>query len=109
MVSTVINEEDLTDVLCSLLSPTRAFGYVVAYMAGAQKLLSGHFTFFEVNTSHVGGVMNYFQKTKINPHVYVVLRGRMIPNQRYKLHGKNPCWIPSNFKSVDLLHRRIWS
>ena len=38
-----IKEDDLTDVLCAFLSPTRAYGYYFAYSGGAHKSLRGHF------------------------------------------------------------------
>ena len=71
---TEIKEEDLTGVLCSLLSPVHAFGYVFAYTCGAHKSVRGHYSFYEVNHGHVRGVMNYYYSTKANPQniVYYV-------------------------------------
>eukprot|EP00984_Skeletonema_dohrnii_P034223 scaffold33507_cov125-Skeletonema_dohrnii-CCMP3373.AAC.2 len=41
-----------------------------------------HFSFFEVDLTHTGTVMNYFLRTGTNPLVYVVLCGRMTPTQK---------------------------
>jgi len=79
---TDIHEEQLTDIVCSFLSPVRAFGYVFAYTAGAHKSIRGHYSFYEVDQTHVGSVMNYFQNTGANPHIYCVLCGRMTPKQK---------------------------
>ena len=45
MTVVTINEDDLTDVLCAFLSPTRPYGYCFAYSGGAHKSLRGHFFF----------------------------------------------------------------
>ena len=79
---TKLCEEDLTDILCSFLSPTRAYGYVFAYSGGAHKSIKGHFSFYELDIEKIGGGMNYFHTTGANPHVYCVLCGRMTPKQK---------------------------
>lgn len=79
---TEINEANLTDVLCSFLSPVRAYGFIFAYSGGAHKSVRGHFSFYEVNHAHVGGVMHYYNSTGANPNVYVVLAGRMTLKQK---------------------------
>ena len=82
VVKTEIRDEDLTDILCSFLSPIRAFGHIFAFSGGAHKAIQGHFSFFEVNQSHVGGVMNYFRNSGPNPFIYCVMCGRMTPQQK---------------------------
>ena len=78
----IVPNKDISEEMCALLSPIRAFGYVFAYSAGAHRAIRGHFSFFEVDLNHTGSVMNHFLKTGANPLVYVVLCGRMTPTQR---------------------------
>ena len=66
----------------AILSPVRPFGYIFAYTAGAHRAIRGHFSFFEVDLTHTGTVMNHFLRTGANPLVYVVLCGRMTPTQK---------------------------
>ena len=76
------SNDEVTDEMCSLLSPVRPFAYIFAYTAGAHKAIRGHFSFFEVDLTHTGTVMNHFLKTGANPLVYVMLCGRMTPKQK---------------------------
>ena len=78
----VVREEDLTDILCSFLSPKRPYGYVFAYTGGAHKSLRGSFFFYENDLEAVGGAMELFHTTGASPHVHAVLCGRMTPNQK---------------------------
>ena len=79
----VYPENDLNDVFCAAISPVRPFGFVHAFKGGKEKSLTGHFSFFSVDQSHVGGVVNKYrgiQNTAKN--IYVVLCGRMTPQQK---------------------------
>ena len=78
----IIANEKITEQMCSLLAPVRPFAYIFAYTAGAHKAIRGHFSFFEVDLTHFGSVMNHFLTTGANPLVYVVLCGRMTPKQK---------------------------
>ena len=80
-----ISEAVLTDILCSFLNPTRPWAYCFAYIAGQQKSIRGHFTFFETDLSHVGGVGNYLINSGANPLVYCVICGRMTKKQKEKV------------------------
>ncbi|KAL7451819.1 hypothetical protein ACHAWC_004215 [Mediolabrus comicus] len=73
---------EITEQMSSVLAPVRPFAYIFAYTAGAHKAIRGHFSFFEVDLTHTGSVMNHFVKTGANPLVYVVLCGRMTPKQK---------------------------
>ena len=61
--SVIVNEK-ITEEMCALLSPVRAFGYIFAYSAGAHKAIRGHFSFFEVDLTHTGTVLNHHFGTK---------------------------------------------
>ena len=78
----LIANEEITEEMCALLAPVRPFAYIFAYTAGAHKAIRGHFSFFEVDLTHVGRTMNHFLKTGANPLVYVMLCGRMTPEQK---------------------------
>jgi len=78
----IIPDQEITAEMCSLLSPIRPFGHVFAYSAGAHKAIRGHYSFFEVDLSHTGSVLNYFLATGANPMVYCVLTGRMTAKQK---------------------------
>ena len=78
----ISNQEEITEEMCALLSPVRPFAYIFAYSAGAHKSIRGHFSFFEVDLTHTGAVMNHFLKTGANPLVYTILCGRMTPKQK---------------------------
>ena len=77
-----INKDDLTDVLCAFLSPTRPYGYCFAYSGGAHKSLRGHFFFYETDLEAVGATMHAIQRKHANPQIYAVLCGRMTLKQK---------------------------
>ena len=79
----IIPEQDLNDVLCSAISPVRPFGYVHAWCGGKEKSLEGHFSFFSVDQSHVGGVINNYNSIRNTAkNIFIVLCGRMTPAQK---------------------------
>eukprot|EP00957_Ditylum_brightwellii_P082974 6308562-Ditylum_brightwellii.AAC.1 len=78
----IIENENITEQMSSLLARVRPFAYIFAYTAGAHKAIRGHFSFFEVDLTHTGSVMNHFMTTGANLLVYVVLCGRMTPTQK---------------------------
>ena len=84
----IIADEDVTDEMSSLIAPVRPFAYIFAYTAGAHKAIRGHFSFFEVDLTHVGSTMNHFLKTGANPLVYIVLCGRMTLEQKKEILNK---------------------
>eukprot|EP00984_Skeletonema_dohrnii_P016910 scaffold7595_cov74-Skeletonema_dohrnii-CCMP3373.AAC.3 len=93
----IIENENITEQMSSLLARVRPFAYIFAYTAGAHKAIRGHFSFFEGKRS----VMNHFMTTGANPLVYVVLCGRMTPTQREKETAKKKALLNME-KMVDL-------
>ncbi len=75
-------ERDLSDLICAAISPVRPFGYVHAYTAGSQKSIKDHFSLFGVDQSHVGGALHKYRSTGAGKNIYVVLHGRMTPEQK---------------------------
>ena len=61
----------------------RPFGYVHAWCGGKEKSLEGHFSFFSVDQSYVGGVINNYNSIRNTAkNIFIVLCGRMTPAQK---------------------------
>ena len=91
-------ESDLTDVMRALLAPTRTHGYVMAFTGGKHKSIMGHYQFFEMDQTKLGGALNYIRHNEKRQHVYCMLSGRMTPNQK-KIATKN-CMVDTNLYTV---------
>lgn len=78
----IIKNEAITELMGAFLAPVRPYAYVFAYSAGAHRSIRGHYSFFEVDLSHTGAVVEHYLNTTANPLVYCVLTGRMTPNQK---------------------------
>jgi hypothetical protein len=46
-----INNNELTDLLKAMLAPVQTYGCVFAYSGGSQKLITGNYQFFEMDTT----------------------------------------------------------
>ena len=99
---TIDPENDLDEKLSAAIAPVRPFGFVHAFTGGSQKSITGHFSFFSVNQSHIGGVMNKFNGANAGKNIFVVLCGRMTPSQRAEIRGK------SRLNSEIFLHLLNW-
>lgn len=77
-----ISSGTIDELTSALLAPIRPFAYIISYSGGGEKKLQGHFMFFKNNVSHLSSVVNCFNKTNANPHIYCVLCGRFTPEQR---------------------------
>ena len=42
----------------------------------------GQYSFFEMDQTHIGGVLNHFQGTGANDYIICVLGGRITPTQK---------------------------
>ena len=100
--STINLEDDLDEMLSAAIAPVRPFGFVHAFTGGSQKSITGHFSFFSVNQSHIGGVMNKFNNANAGKNIFVVLCGRMTPSQRAEIRRK------SRLNSEIFLHLLNW-
>ena len=83
-VAVLGKEEDgvVDDVMCAAISCQRPYGYVFAFSGGAHKSIVGHFSFFEMNQSHVSNVLNHFAETGANLNILCALCGKMTPRQK---------------------------
>ena len=75
-------EEDVSDVLRALLAPVRPYGYIFAYSGGAHQSLRGHYQFFEMDQSRIGGAMNHMSQMGMGENIYSMICGRVTPAQR---------------------------
>ncbi|MBE0527141.1 MAG: hypothetical protein IH631_09380 [Candidatus Thorarchaeota archaeon] len=75
-------EEDVSDVLQALLAPVRPYGYIFAYSGGAHQSLRGHYQFFEMDQSRIGGAMNHMSQMGMGENIYSMICGRVTPAQR---------------------------
>ena len=83
-----IEENELTDILKAMMAPVRMYGYVFAYSGGSQKSIQGNFQFFEMDQNKIGAVMSHLNQAGIGEHIYVVLCGRMTPEQKQIVRTK---------------------
>jgi hypothetical protein len=63
-------------------APVRPYGAVFAFFGGAQQSIRGNYQYFEMDQNRLGGVMNQLNEADLGEHMYCVLCGRMIPNQK---------------------------
>ena len=56
-----IDDHQISDILSVALSLQRPFGYIFSWYGGAHESIKGQLSFFEMNQSHIGGVMNHFR------------------------------------------------
>ena len=78
-----IDVGELTDKMKAILAAVWLHGYVFAYSGGAQKSISGHYTFFETDQSRVGGAINHMpEELGVAENMYVMMCGQMTPAQK---------------------------
>lgn len=77
-----IDVEELPDEMRALLAPVRPYGYVFAYSGGSHKSIQGHYQFFETDQSQLGGVLNHVRDMGVPKDMYIMLCGRMTPEQK---------------------------
>jgi hypothetical protein len=88
-VTRKVEDNELTDTLKAMVAPLRPYGCVFAYSGGAQKSLTGNYQFFEVDQNRLGGVINQLNQASIGEHIYCVLCGRMIPDQKQNIRKRS--------------------
>ena len=65
-------EEDVNDVLWALLAPIRPFRFVTAFSGDSYRSVHGHYQYFEMDHSHIGGVMNHLDPAVVQVEVYLL-------------------------------------
>ena len=66
----------------ALVTPLRPYGYVFAYSGRAHQAIQGHYQYSETDQYMVGGAVNHVQDIGIAGNMYIMLCGRMTPEQR---------------------------
>ena len=74
-------EQDVNDVLRALLAPIRPYGFVTAFYGDSHQSVHDHYQYFEMDQSHVGGVINYLDSGDSGQGVFAMICGRMTPSQ----------------------------
>ena len=87
-------ESDLSEVMRALLAPTRTHGYVMAFTGGKHKSIMGHYQFFEMDQTRLGGAINHIRHNEKRQHVFCMLSGRMTPQQ--KTIARKKCVVDTN-------------
>ena len=77
-----IEDHDISDIISAALSIQRPFGYVFAYYGGAHQSIKGQVSFFEMDQSHIGGVVNHFRSKSALQHILCTICGRMTKDQK---------------------------
>lgn len=77
-----IDVEEIPDEIRALLAPVRPYGYIFAYSGGSHKSIQGHYQFFETDQSRLGGVLNHVRDMGVPKDMYIMLCGRMTPEQK---------------------------
>jgi len=92
------DENDVSDVMRTLISPVRPYGYVIAYTGGKHAQIKGHYQFFEMNMERTNAGMHALSQNETNVHV--MLCGPMTKDQKSKV--KSMALIDTQ-KYVDIM------
>ena len=79
----VEDEMDVSDVMRTLISPVRPYGYVLAYTGGKHAKIKGHYQFFEMNHEKINAGMHALSQNETN--VNVMLCGPMTKEQKSRI------------------------
>ena len=74
--------DEISDVIASMISRVRPFGYILSFQGGQGKRLKGTFTFFDNNIKQTEGVITHIQQKIPNNVLYCVMCGKFTPDQR---------------------------
>ena len=81
----------ITEVTSPMLSPVRAYAYVLSYCGGAHKAISGSFSFFNQCPENLIGSLKFHSNLSGKSNVYVVLCGNFTPAQKHII--KHRCLV----------------
>jgi hypothetical protein len=76
----VEDEADVSEVMRTLISPVRPYGYVMAYTGGMHAKIKGHYQFFEMNHEKINAGMHALSQNETNVHV--MMCGPMTAQQK---------------------------
>lgn len=84
-VVNVEDETDISEVMRTLISPVRPYGYVMAYTGGKHAKIKGHYQFFEMNREKINAGMHALSQNDSNVHV--MMCGPMTTEQKSKIRS----------------------
>lgn len=79
------DESDISEVMRTLISPVRPYGYVMAYTGGKHAKIKGHYQFFEMNHEKINAGMHALSENDTNVHV--MMCGPMTKEQKSKIRS----------------------
>jgi hypothetical protein len=79
------DENDVSDVMRTLVSPIRPYGYVIAYTGGKHAQIKGHYQLFKMNQERTNACMHGLSQNETNVHV--MLCGPMTKEQKSKIRS----------------------
>ena len=75
-------EVDISDVLQAYMAPIRPFGCIYVFTGSSHKWVRGHYQLFEVDQSHISGVMKTLDSDNVGKTIFCMICGWMTPKQR---------------------------
>jgi len=77
-----LKDGDISEIMCAAVARQRPYGFIFAFTGGSHQSVMGQFSFFEMDQTHIGGVINHYRLTGANDHILCALCGRFTPSQR---------------------------
>ena len=77
-----LDDKDISDIMSAAISRQRPYGFVFAFMGGAHQSIMGQYSFFEVDQTFTGSVINHYRSTGANDHLLCAMVGRFTPKQK---------------------------
>ena len=74
-----ITNQDISDIMQVAVACQHPYVFIFAFMGGAHCSVMGQFSFFEMDQTFSGGVINHYHFTGANDHIMCVLVGRFTP------------------------------
>ena len=94
-----IIDGDINEMLAAAIGKIRLFANVFSYTAGAHTAIKGNHVFFINDPEHVGATFEWMIKSGSAPEIYVMICGRVTPNQRELIRRR--CTININeYKAI---------
>ena len=77
-----LENNDINNVMCAAVAQQHPYVFIFAFVCGAHQSSMDQFSFFKMDQSHTGGVINHYQSTGANDHILCALAGKCAPKQK---------------------------
>ena len=74
-----LTDDQISEIMSAAVARQRPYGFIFAFTGRAHQSVMSQFSFFEMNQSHIGGVINHYRSTGANDHILSVMAGRFTP------------------------------